>query len=162
MPLGSLKRALDWLIDGTTIGLMAILATVVFVAVITRYFFNLPLAWSEEVSRYSFIWATFLGAVICLREGTHLSVDLLVQRLSPLHRRRLEIVGGMLTASLLGVVLYSGIQVTQVTHAQASPALGLPMSIVYSAVPVGAALMLLELLAAVRGRSRAVVDPAGP
>ena len=68
--------------------------------------------------------------------------------------------GRALTAILLGVVLYSGIRVTQVTHAQASPALGLPMSLVYGAVPVGAALMLLELLMAVRGRPRAGDDPA--
>jgi TRAP-type transport system small permease protein len=159
MRFGSLKRGLDWLIDWTTIGLMAVLAIVVFVAVITRYFFNLPLAWSEEVSRYSFIWATFLGAAVCLREGAHLSVDLLVHRLSPAHQRRLEIVGRGLTAAFLGVVLYSGIRVTQVTHDQASPALGLPMSAVYVAVPVGAALMLLELLMAARGRER---PPAGP
>lgn len=156
MPLGRLKHALDRVIDWTTIGLMAVLASVVFVAVITRYFLNFPLAWSEEVSRYSFIWATFLGAVICLREGAHLSVDLLVQRFSPAHQRRIEIAGRVLTAVLLGFVLYSGIQVTQVTHAQQSPALGLPMSGVYAAVPVGAALMLLELVAAVRrGPARA-------
>ena len=163
MPLGRLKRALDRVIDWTTIGLMAVLAIVVFVAVITRYFLNFPLAWSEEVSRYSFIWVTFLGAVICLREGAHISVDLLVQRLSPARQRQVDIAGRVLTAVLLGVVLYSGIQVTQVTHAQASPALGLPMSGVYVAVPVGAALMLLELIAAVRrGPARAAADAPHP
>jgi len=156
MPLGRLKGALDQFIDWTTIGLMAVLAIVVFVAVITRYFLNFPLAWSEEVSRYSFIWATFLGAVVCLREGAHLSVDLLVQRLSLARQRQVEITGRVLTTLLLGVVLYSGIQVTRVTHAQESPALGLPMSGVYAAVPVGAALMLLELAAAARRKPRRV------
>jgi TRAP-type C4-dicarboxylate transport system permease small subunit len=145
MPLARLKPALDRVVDWTTIGLIAVLAAVVVIAVITRYFLNLPLAWSEEVSRYSFIWATFLGAVICLREGTHLSVDLLLRRLSIPRRRRAATAGRVLMAILLGIVLYSGIQVAQVTHAQQSPALGIPMSWVYLAVPVGAALMLLEL-----------------
>jgi TRAP-type C4-dicarboxylate transport system permease small subunit len=162
MVLGRLKRALDRVIDWTTIGLMAVLAAVVVVAVVTRYFLNLPLAWSEEVSRYSFIWATFLGAAICLREGTHLSVDLLVRRLSPDRRRHAATAARVLMALLLGIVLYSGIEVTRVTHAQQSPALGIPMSWVYLAVPVGATLMLLELAIPRPSPSPAPSDRVGP
>jgi TRAP-type C4-dicarboxylate transport system permease small subunit len=154
-----LKAALDLVIDWTTVGLMTVLAAVVFVAVIARYFLNLPLAWSEEVSRYSFIWATFLGAVICTREGAHLSVDLLVQRFSPARRRQIELTGRVLTTLLLAVVLYSGVRILAVVHAQQSPALGVPMSLVYSAAPVGAALMLLELWPVMRGPGTAPPDP---
>jgi TRAP-type C4-dicarboxylate transport system permease small subunit len=63
---------------------------------------------------------------------------------------------------LLGVLFIGGIELTRVTHAQASPALGMPMSYVYAAVPLGAGLMLLEIgIQALGGRSLAG-EPTGP
>jgi TRAP-type C4-dicarboxylate transport system permease small subunit len=55
--------------------------------VILRYGFNSGITVSEELSRFLFVWLTFLGAVVGLREGAHLGVDTLVRKLPLLGRR---------------------------------------------------------------------------
>ncbi len=159
MLLVRMKRGLDGCVDACAMVLMAALASVVFIAVITRYFLNLPLAWSEEVSRYCFLWLSFLGAEVCLRRSGHVSVDLVVKVL-PMHCRRwLDACGRLLMAVMLVAILLGGIKVAVVAHDQQSPALGIPMSCVYTAIPVAAVLMLLELLFQALGY-REVARPA--
>jgi TRAP-type C4-dicarboxylate transport system permease small subunit len=58
----------------------------------------------------------------------------------------LETGGRLVMGVMLAVLFIAGIKVTVVAHDQQSPALGMPMSYVYLALPVGAALMLWELL----------------
>ncbi|MBK6007955.1 TRAP transporter small permease [Ramlibacter ginsenosidimutans] len=55
--------------------------------VILRYGFNSGITVSEELSRFGFVWLTFVGAVVGLREGAHLGVDTLVRKLPMLGRR---------------------------------------------------------------------------
>jgi TRAP-type C4-dicarboxylate transport system permease small subunit len=150
------KRRVDVAVDGVVRLLLALFASVIFVGVITRYLFNLPLAWSEEVSRFSFVWLSLLGAETCLRERGHLGVDLFMQYVPASLRRGIEVGVQVAMGGLLGVLFVGGIELTRVTHAQASPALGMPMSYVYAAVPIGAGLMFLELgLQTLAGRSLA-------
>ena len=61
--------------------MLALMVVLVFGNVVLRYGFNSGIAVSEEVSRWLFIWITFLGAVVALRERAHLGVDMLVSRL---------------------------------------------------------------------------------
>ena len=60
---------------GTFLVLMS-LAT--FANVVARYFFNNPLEWAEEFSRYSFIWIVFLGAAYCTKSNRRIVIDGLV------------------------------------------------------------------------------------
>jgi TRAP-type C4-dicarboxylate transport system permease small subunit len=54
----------------------------VFGNVVLRYGFNSGISISDEMSRYCFIWLTYLGAMVAMREKGHLGVDTLVRRLS--------------------------------------------------------------------------------
>lgn len=85
---------LDKLIDGYCratgylIGAMlAVMVVLVFGNVVMRYAFNSGFTVSEELSRWLFVWLTFLGAVIALRENGHLGTDMLVGRLGPFGKR---------------------------------------------------------------------------
>ena len=60
---------------------LAIMVVLVFGNVVLRYGFNSGITVSEEVSRWLFVWLTFLGAIVALREYGHLGVDMLVRRL---------------------------------------------------------------------------------
>ena len=60
---------------------LAIMVVLVFGNVVLRYAFNSGITVSEEVSRWLFVWLTFLGAIVALREHGHLGVDVLVRRL---------------------------------------------------------------------------------
>ncbi len=53
----------------------------VFGNVVLRYVFNSGITVSEELSRFFFVWLTFIGAVVAMREGTHLGMDTVVARL---------------------------------------------------------------------------------
>ena len=69
-------RLLEWVL----IGLLAGMAAMVFVNVVLRYGFNSGLTFSEEMSRYFFVWLTFIGAVLTFAEHGHIGVETLVRR----------------------------------------------------------------------------------
>ncbi len=60
---------------------LAVMVVLVFGNVLLRYGFNSGIAVSEEVSRWLFLWLTFMGAVIALKEHGHLGTDMVVARL---------------------------------------------------------------------------------
>ena len=70
-------RALD-ILSGLCLAIMVVL---VFGNVVLRYTVNSGITASEELSRWLFVWLTFMGAVVALREHGHLGTDALVSRL---------------------------------------------------------------------------------
>jgi TRAP-type C4-dicarboxylate transport system permease small subunit len=62
---------------------LAIMVVLVFGNVVMRYGFNSGITLSEELSRWLFVWMTFMGAIVALREHGHLGTDMLVGKLSP-------------------------------------------------------------------------------
>ena len=76
-------KALEWCITL----LLALMVVLVFGNVVMRYAFNSGITVSEEVSRWLFVWITFLGAIVAVRERGHLGTDFLLARLPPLGQR---------------------------------------------------------------------------
>jgi TRAP-type transport system small permease protein len=79
-----LQRVIDYFFK--TLELLVVLCllamvVMVFGNVLMRYLFNSGILISEELSRYAFIWLTYLGAMIAMREGGHLGVDTLIKHL---------------------------------------------------------------------------------
>jgi TRAP-type C4-dicarboxylate transport system permease small subunit len=66
---------------------MALMVALVFGNVVLRYGFNSGFTVSEELSRWLFVWLTFLGAVVALRDNAHLGTDMMVGKLGPLGKR---------------------------------------------------------------------------
>jgi len=66
---------------------LLVMVLMVFGNVVMRYAFNSGLTLSEELSRWLFVWLTFLGAVVALRNNAHLGTDMLVGRLGPRGKR---------------------------------------------------------------------------
>lgn len=60
---------------------LALMVLLVFGNVVLRYGFNSGITVSEELSRWLFVWLTFLGAIVALKEGAHLGSDTLVSRM---------------------------------------------------------------------------------
>src|SRR5215210_4913626 len=75
------------LLEGLLVLCLGAMVLMVLGNVILRYGFNSGITVSEELSRFLFVWLTFIGAVVGLREGTHLGVDTLVRKLPVLGRR---------------------------------------------------------------------------
>ena len=55
----------------------AVMLALLLIQVFCRYLFEMPLAWAEEMVRYTYIGVSFLGAAVALRERTHISIDIL-------------------------------------------------------------------------------------
>jgi len=76
-------KAIEYLIAA----FMAVMVVLVFGNVVLRYGFNSGITLSEELSRWLFVWMTFLGAIVALRSHEHLGTDMLVGRLGPVSRK---------------------------------------------------------------------------
>jgi TRAP-type C4-dicarboxylate transport system permease small subunit len=84
-PQSGLQRLLDWLFKAVEAVLAALLlgmVLMVFGNVVLRYAFNSGIVVSEELSRFFFVWLTFIGAIVAMRDGTHLGMDNVVRKLS--------------------------------------------------------------------------------
>lgn len=144
--LKRLERALVAANRAVLGALMIAMFGLVFANVVSRYGLGHSIAWAEEVSRYLMIWATFLGAGLALREGRHVAIDILQDRLPPRAVRWVRrFIAGFLLAfvGLLGVY---GVQFAAFGWAQETPVTQIPMGIPYLAVPAGALLLGLHLV----------------
>jgi TRAP-type transport system small permease protein len=126
--------------------MMAVMATLVFVNVVTRYAFNFSIIWAEEVSQYLMIWIAYLGAGLALREGRHVAVEMLQDRLPIALGRRLRMVVGGLVVALLGVVTVLGFQFVAFVWNQETPVLNISLGIPSLAIPIGTSLFALHLM----------------
>ena len=138
-----------------------LLAMTVTVAlqVICRYVLGAALTWSEEFSRYGLVWITFLGGAIAVKRGAHMGVEALVNALSGKTRRIVELFTLLAVMGFLVVAIIKGIQLALFNMNHHSPAMGVPMGVVYLAIPTGCLLMLVhaseELITLLRTSSSA-------
>lgn len=124
--------------------LFVVLVSAVFLQVVARYAFNSPPSWTEELARYCQVWIILLTSSICIRKGSHLAVDYLSHKFSPLMSRFLQILISCLVAVYVAVVTVFGWRLMLVGHYQASPAMQINMSYIYVIFPLGGLLMFIE------------------
>ena len=125
---------------------LAIMVVLVFGNVVLRYGFNSGIATSEEVARWLFIWITFLGAVVALRERAHLGVDMLVSRL-PVAGKKLCLAASYACMLYILWLLYEGsLAQVRINWDTEAPVTGASMAIVYAAGAVFAVCAALILL----------------
>lgn len=125
--------------------LLAAMAMLVIANVISRYVFLHSFTWVEELSRYLMIWTAFLGAGVALRVGGHIAVDSLQAGLPPAGARWLRGLIVAIVGLTLLVLIWLGIEYAQFGWEQETPVLGWSFGMVYLAIPIGAALMLVHL-----------------
>jgi TRAP-type C4-dicarboxylate transport system permease small subunit len=126
--------------------MMAVMATLVFVNVVARYAFNFSIIWTEEVSQYLMIWIAYLGAGLALREGRHVAVEMLQDRLPTALGRRLRMAVGGLVVLFLGVVTVLGFQFAIFVWSQETPVLNISLGIPSLAIPLGTLLFAVHLV----------------
>jgi tripartite ATP-independent transporter DctM subunit len=78
-----LDRAVAWATEVPAAILVTLEMVVLLAGVVSRYVFNAPLTWSDELASFLFLWLAMLGAVIALRRGEHMRLTTLVMRLPP-------------------------------------------------------------------------------
>jgi TRAP-type C4-dicarboxylate transport system permease small subunit len=141
--------------------IISIMAVVVLFEVIFRYTLLFPLFWTEEFARYCLVWSSLLGAGIALKRGEHIAVTFLVHRLPKGVAMGTALSVHIFIAALLVVLLWGGINLVILTHHQSSPAMRIPMSWPYMAVPIGSLIMLFHQVTFIYRQSREMLAPAG-
>ncbi len=81
--LGSVEKWLIRALEALLVALLASMVVMVFGNVVLRYLFNSGIDVSDELSRYFFVWLTYIGAVVVMRENGHLGVDTMVGKFGP-------------------------------------------------------------------------------
>jgi TRAP-type transport system small permease protein len=133
-------------LEGLMALLLALMVAMVFGNVVLRYAFNAGITVSEELSRWCFVWLTFLGAVVALRERGHLGTDVLVARLPRAGRRLCLGLCQVLMLGVTGVLLHGSVSQTRINWDVDAPVTGLPVAVVYAAGVAFAVPALLLLL----------------
>ena len=144
--LRALNRALVRFETFAAGGLVITVAAVVLLQVLMRYLFAYPNPWSEEVSRFCFIWVSLLGASLAVEHRAHFGFDQVTKALAPRAKRVVETFAraAVLLFSLL--LIATGIALMDLTMGERSPALNLPVALVYAAAPVSGVLMVVHMV----------------
>jgi tripartite ATP-independent transporter DctM subunit len=155
--LSRVDKALAWVIEVPAA--LAVVAEVVIllVSVISRFAFNNPLVWGDELASIVFLWLAMLGAAVALRHGEHMRMTALVGALSPAGRARAEALAVGAPCLFLLLLLGPAVDYVQDQMFVETPALGWSDAVRTAAVPVGCTLMLaIGLLRLMRFKLRDV------
>lgn len=139
---------------GTAMALLVLMASVSLYQVITRFVFEQPSTWSEVTSRSLQIWMVYLGMVAAFRTGALLSVDLLVRSLKGLPKLVLLSAIAGISFGVLGIMVWYGWDMAHRVRFQTLAGVdnpftggGISIALVYAAIPVGAALSTVAVVA---------------
>lgn len=126
--MDKLFKGIDYL-TGILTGLMVLF---VFLNVVLRTCFNSGLTWSEELSRYLFVFVTYVGAISAMRVNGHLGVDTLISRVPRPLQMVMYVVSQLVIAALMCILVHgSGKMVLQNTESRTA-ALGISYALLYS------------------------------
>ncbi|WP_066269716.1 TRAP transporter small permease [Hydrogenophaga palleronii] len=135
---------------------LAAMCIMVFGNVVLRHVFDSGINTSEELSRFMFIWLTFLGAIVAMREGGHLGMDVLVRHLQGRARWLAQMLSQLLMLACCAVLLWGMVLQHDINVANTGMVTGLSMVVVYSvaylcAISIGA-MLLVNIVGLLRGR----------
>lgn len=118
---------------------------VVTAQILMRYVFNHPLLWSEEFARYVYVWLVFMGSAYGVTQEKHVAVTVLTDRLPDPVRKALKLVCNLLVIAALLYMLPHSVKYLGRQHGLRSGCMGIPMSLVFAAVPVGYLLIVIHM-----------------
>lgn len=138
------KRLISWL-EKALAFLMGLLVIDVMWQVITRFLLNSPSSFTDELARFLLIWLGLLGAALVSGHKMHLAIDLISQRFTDpkFHTRLAIFIETVVVLTALSIMVYGGsiLVYTIWDLGQTSTALRLPLSVVYSMIPLSGLLI---------------------
>jgi len=127
--------------------LLAIICVLGMWQVLSRFVFSQPSTWTEEAMRRMLIWCVMLGIVVAFRRGALVSVDLMLRTSRGWWQHFVRWLITLSSFAFLSVLLWFGIDLLWRVRFQTFASMELSMAWAYAALPVGAALGLVAVLA---------------
>jgi TRAP-type C4-dicarboxylate transport system permease small subunit len=144
--LEAICERLNGLAEKLLILLIAVTIVAVTAQVIFRYGIESSLTWSEEVSRYSFIWSIFIGMSVATRRNQHIIVDAFVKILPGPLQRWLALANVLVCGAFFVLFAYVSVLLVQNAIPQKSSSLEISIAWVYASAVLGAVLTVLHLV----------------
>lgn len=124
-------KLFEHVINAFMVAALSLMVILVFGNVVLRYLFSTGINASEEVSRFLFVWLTFLGSIIAFRDNEHLGVDTLVKHLPTRLKKFVLFISNVLMLFLCALIGQGSWKLTVLNLHTKAPATGLPLSVMY-------------------------------
>lgn len=161
---GLLVRAISWLCHGILYVTTGAIFVILSANVMLRYSTGTSLQWASEVPELLFPWLVMAGIVLATLHGTHISVVILIQRLSPTARRWTLVIGGLVTVALYALLAGAAWTLMPIANDELSPMLQVPGSVTVGSLLLGfiliAVLTLIQVCNAWSGTADLAATPA--
>ncbi|MCL4698307.1 MAG: TRAP transporter small permease subunit [Burkholderiaceae bacterium] len=161
----TLERAVGWIrrrAENVIAALLAIMFVAFIVQIVFRYFFNLPIGWSSELSVICWLYMVLLGSAFWLKEGEEIRFDLISGSLGPRGRRVLAFVVATAAVVLFGMALPATISYVAFMKVESTSYLKIRLDILYSVYAVFAIAVIVRYAwlawGALRGEAEEEVD----
>lgn len=136
-----LETGVNWAVIFFTASMLI----VVLAGIISRAGFNAAFHWSEELGRYTMIYAGCLGIGLALKRGLHVGIAIMIRRLPPNIALVCDIFGRILVTIFLVVMTMQGIALCEIVSMRTSPTMGFNMVWVFIITPITCILQLIFL-----------------
>lgn len=140
-----IRKIIDSLLSKVLIIIMAVMALNVLWQVFSRYFMATPSSFTDELARYLMIWIGILGAAYVAGKNGHVAIDILPSRLAPKSQKRLrQLVRLAIVLFCFSAMVVGGARLVYITYilGQYSPALAVPLALVYAVIPLSGLLII--------------------
>lgn len=129
------------------VGISSVMVSVIFLQTVMRNL-GLSLSWSEELGRYCFIWLVYIGISYGVKKQRHIKVDVILMLFREKGRIIMSIFANLLFLAFCIVAVWVGtdIAVKLLNFGQKSPALQIPMGLIYFAAPAGLGLSAIRIV----------------
>lgn len=131
----------------TTAILLMIMFVVIILEVIFRYVLTSSPFWTEELARYAMFYMVLVGSSAAMRQEQHPALTFVIQKFSAGFRRKWKLLLDSLVFLVLAVVFWEGCVMAVEEWIGKTPALRISFFWVYLALPIGACLMMVEIIA---------------
>ncbi|SFZ92740.1 TRAP-type C4-dicarboxylate transport system, small permease component [Flaviramulus basaltis] len=141
----ALRKKIDKVLGNILIVIMGVMVINVLWQVFTRFIIGTPSSFTDELARYLMIWLGILGAAYVSGRNMHVAIDVLPLRSSNKTQKKLKlIVYILIIAFAFFAMIIGGLRLVYITYTldQYSPALQMPLAVVYFAIPLSGALII--------------------
>jgi len=140
-----LRKQVDKILGTSLAIIMGVMVINVLWQVFTRFVVGTPSSFTDELARYLMIWVGVLGAAYISGKRLHVAIDLLPSRLNKKAQTNLKVViNWIIIVFCLAALVIGGLRLVYITYTlkQSSPALQIPLAVVYAIIPISGVLII--------------------
>ena len=136
--------------------LLIVFVSLTVLQVVTRYIFNAPLPWTEELAAHMLVWLVFIGAIGVHRHDTHVRLEMLDEWAPPRMTAVVRLIFDVIVFITMILFVKSGIDLYQSMRFDKLPALRWPIRNIMIIAPIASAIMAVYTLSHIRKRIRII------